>query len=90
LGWSIRSSSGWAKYKRSTFPELVQGSVFLQIFSSDLTSHPIVSPLSGTVVEVNAAALEDPNKTLEDPYGTGWLVRLTPTRLDEEMQLLDL
>ena len=70
--------------------ELVQGSVFLQIFSSDLTSHPIVSPLTGTVIEVNAAALEDPNKALEDPYESGWLVRLTPTRFDEEMKSLDL
>ncbi len=70
--------------------ELRQGSVYLKIFSSDLTAHPIMSPLTGTVIEVNQQVLADPNKALEDPYGEGWLVRLRPTRFDEEIALLGL
>ena len=70
--------------------ELRQGSAYLKIFSSDLTSHPIMSPLTGIVMEVNQRVLADPNKALEDPYGDGWLVRLKPTRFDEEISLLGL
>ena len=69
--------------------ELARGSVYLKVFSSDLTSHPVVSPLSGTVVDVNRAALTDPNAALEDPYHTGWLIRLKPSRLEEEMRPSD-
>jgi len=46
--------------------ELRQGSVYLQIFSSDLRSHSIISPLSGTVVDVNENVLKDPETALQD------------------------
>lgn len=68
--------------------ELRLGGVYLKIFSSDLTLHPITSPLTGIVIEVNQQVLSDPNHALEDPYGNGWLVRLKPTRFDEEVDLL--
>jgi glycine cleavage system H protein len=34
----------------------------------------VYSPVSGTVVEKNAAAESNPQIVNEDPYGTGWLV----------------
>ncbi len=70
--------------------EIRQGSVYLKIFSSDLTSHTILSPLTGTVVEVNHRVAENPNAALEDPYGDGWLIRIKPSRLKEELKLLGL
>lgn len=36
----------------------------------------LIAPLSGTVVEVNAAVVDDPATVNEDPYGAGWLVRV--------------
>ena len=36
----------------------------------------LVAPLSGTVLEVNAAVLEEPARVNDDPYGAGWLVRI--------------
>lgn len=70
--------------------EVRQGSVYLKIFATDLTAHTILSPLTGTVVEVNDRVSEDPNATLEDPYGDGWLIRIKPARLEEELKLLGL
>ena len=36
----------------------------------------VVAPLSGEVLEVNAALEDAPEKINEDPYGEGWLVRV--------------
>jgi|SRR5437763_1539248 len=36
----------------------------------------VVAPLSGEIVEVNAALSENPALINEDPYGEGWLVRV--------------
>ena len=36
----------------------------------------IYAPVSGTIVEVNAAVEEDQTKVNRDPYGEGWLVKL--------------
>jgi glycine cleavage system H protein len=70
--------------------EVRQGGVYLQIFSSDLRSHTVLSPLSGTVVAVNEKVLNDPECILQDPYGEGWLIRLKPSRFDTEIKTLGL
>ena len=67
-----------------------QGSVYLQFFSTDLRSHTVLSPLSGTVIAVNEKITETPSAILEDPYGEGWLVRLKPSRLEVELKELGL
>ena len=36
----------------------------------------LFSPVTGTVVEVNQAAIDDPALVSSDPYGAGWLVRV--------------
>jgi CheY-like chemotaxis protein/glycine cleavage system H lipoate-binding protein len=70
--------------------KLRQGSVYIQIFSTDLRSHAVLSPLSGTVLEINQRILNEPTAALEDPYGDGWLVRLKPSKLDYEIKQLGL
>lgn len=45
----------------------------------------IYSPVSGKVVEVNAAVIEDPALIQEDPMEEGWLIRIEASDdLDEE------
>lgn len=45
----------------------------------------IYSPVSGTVIEINSAALEDSSLIMEDPYEEGWLIRLEASEnLDDE------
>jgi glycine cleavage system H lipoate-binding protein len=36
----------------------------------------LVSPIEGTVVDVNREALTDPAVTRNDPYGNGWLLKV--------------
>ncbi len=44
-----------------------------EIESTKATS-PVVSPVSGTVIEVNEDLADSPEIINEDPYGNGWLV----------------
>lgn len=70
--------------------KLRQGGAYLQIFSADLREHKIMSPLSGTVVEVNERVTDNPMLLLDDPYGDGWLVRLKPSNFEFEIKELGL
>lgn len=67
---------------------LRQGSVYFQVFSADLRSQSLLSPISGTVIEVNELVRDNPNKALEDPYDSGWLIKLEPENFDEEVKLI--
>ena len=69
---------------------LRQGAVCLQIFTTDLNCHTVWSPLSGEVVEVNQRLLDDPATALQDPYGEGWLLRITPSNFEAEREVLGL
>lgn len=47
---------------------------------------PVLSPLSGVLVADNRTRFgEDMAIANRDPYGEGWLVRVQPTRADEEV-----
>jgi glycine cleavage system H lipoate-binding protein len=70
--------------------ELRQGGVYLQLFSADLRSHVVLSPLSGTVIGVNEDVRNNPEIIKSDPYDSGWLVRLKPTRFEQEIKELGL
>jgi len=37
------------------------------------------SPVTGTVVEVNEALLNNPEKINSDPYGEGWIAKVKPS-----------
>jgi glycine cleavage system H lipoate-binding protein len=39
----------------------------------------LLSPVRGEVAEVNAAALANPSMVQNDPYGSGWLLKVRPT-----------
>jgi glycine cleavage system H protein len=49
----------------------------------------LISPLTGEVVEVNAAVVEAPETINEDPYGEGWLVKIRLSDPGEVDDLLD-
>jgi len=47
------------------------------------------TPVSGTVIEVNARLLSRPQTANEDPYGLGWVVKIRATgNVDEELSRL--
>jgi glycine cleavage system H protein len=58
-----------------------------EIESTKATS-PVVSPVSGTVVEVNEDLADSPEIINDDPYGNGWLVVVEmsdPSEVDDLM-----
>ena len=49
----------------------------------------VVAPLSGEVLEVNAAVVDAPETVNDDPYGDGWLIRIRLADAGEVDSLLD-
>ena len=43
----------------------------------DLAVEPVVCPVSGTVAYVNRSASDDPGVINSDPYGEGWIMKMT-------------
>jgi glycine cleavage system H protein len=49
----------------------------------------VIAPLSGEVLEVNAAVVDAPETVNDDPYGAGWLIRVRLSDPSEVESLLD-
>jgi glycine cleavage system H protein len=47
----------------------------------------LYAPVSGTVIEVNTALMEDPGALNDDPMNDGWLIRI---EMDSEKELANL
>lgn len=58
--------------------EVTAGAVIGEIESTKSVSE-LYSPVTGTVVEVNDAVVDDPAVVNADPYGAGWLLRVEVT-----------
>ncbi|MGA2333989.1 MAG: glycine cleavage system protein H [Terriglobales bacterium] len=50
-----------------------QGQKMCTLYRDDVAVD-MVSPIEGTVAEINQALMSDPKLALRDPYGEGWLV----------------
>jgi glycine cleavage system H protein len=67
--------------------EIDADSELSEVESTKATS-PVVSPVSGTVAEINEDLADSPEIINEDPYGNGWLVVLEmsdPSELNDLM-----
>ena len=49
----------------------------------------VYSPVAGNIAEVNVALDDSPELVNSDPYGEGWLFRLTPASPRDLEELLD-
>lgn len=58
--------------------EIAAGAVVGEVESTKSVSE-LFSPVSGTVVEVNQEAVDEPSVVNSDPYGSGWLFRVEVT-----------
>lgn len=54
---------------------------------SEEAASPIEAPISGEVIEVNAEAMENPDLVNNEPYASGWLLRI---RIEDPRELEDL
>ncbi len=68
--------------------ELVQGSSCATITAADGLEHGVLGPVTGRVVEVNAAVAESPAGVERDPYFEGWLYRVLPSELQYDLHHL--
>ncbi|MGI9610285.1 MAG: glycine cleavage system protein GcvH [Acidimicrobiia bacterium] len=64
------------------------GESFSEVESTKSVSD-IYSPVSGTIVEVNAELGDAPERLNEDPYGEGWLCAIELSDVTELDNLLD-
>gem|GEM_PF-147590 len=56
--------------------------------SSSIWMEEVCSPVSGKVIELNPLEISKINIVNEDPFDTGWLVRIVPSRLSAELKEL--
>jgi glycine cleavage system H protein len=68
--------------------EVKAGEPFGEVESTKSVSD-IYSPVSGAVIERNAALVEAPETVNEDPYGEGWMVLIEPSDPSELDGLMD-
>lgn len=61
----------------------------LGVLESVKAASDFYAPISGVVVAVNETVSENPALLNSDPYGAGWLVKITPNDLSEMDDLLD-
>lgn len=48
------------------------------VIESVKAASDLYAPVAGTVTEVNDAVVDDPNQVSEDPFGSGWMIKITP------------
>ena len=68
--------------------KVAAGDSFSEVESTKSVSD-IYAPVTGVVIEVNAALDDDPAAVNSDPYGNGWLCVIELSSPDELDQLLD-
>jgi glycine cleavage system H protein len=93
-----RATIGITDYAQETLGDIVYidtpevesvveaGTELTQIESTKATS-PVISPVSGTIVEFNEDLSETPEIINDDPYGKGWIAVI---EIEDEGQLNDL
>lgn len=69
---------------------LEQGIPCAVAISLDGSSHGIMCPMSGKVLETNEDALSTPSLVEKDPYFRGWLYRILPSDPESNLQWLSL
>jgi glycine cleavage system H protein len=66
--------------------KVTQGESF-GVIESVKAASDLYSPVSGTVIEVNTALIDDPSVLNDDPMNEGWLLRI---EMDTEKELANL
>ena len=77
--------------KLEVFPqaeEVIQGKCCAQFITEDGLVNMFWSPLSGKIEAYNDELIENIDMINTDPYDRGWIFRLTPTNLEEELKHL--
>jgi glycine cleavage system H protein len=68
--------------------EIIAGESFGEVEAVKTVSE-LFAPISGTICAVNRDLEDFPDKVNADPYGGGWLIKVTPSNLDEKDKLMN-
>lgn len=68
--------------------ELKSGDIFGTVEAVKTVSD-LFLPVSGTITEVNPGLESNPEAVNSDPYGDGWMVKMTINNADETASLMD-
>lgn len=61
----------------------------LAVVESVKAASDVYAPFAVTVEEVNESLADEPEKINADPYGEGWIARLTPSSIGDLDELMD-
>ncbi|MFZ4404103.1 MAG: glycine cleavage system protein H [Pseudobdellovibrionaceae bacterium] len=64
--------------------EKVEAEVACGTIETDDGPLDIYSPVTGTVLEINTAVIDEPRLIQEDPYEEGWLIRIEASEESED------
>ena len=67
--------------------EITAGDPFGEIEAVKTVSE-LFAPISGKVTAVNDSLDESPERVNSDPYGDGWLVKISPSNMEEKDELM--
>jgi CheY-like chemotaxis protein/glycine cleavage system H lipoate-binding protein len=70
--------------------DVLQGIPCAEMTSPDGSTHQIMCPLSGRILEVNAQAQSNPSLVEKDPYFRGWLYQILPSNPASDLHWLSL
>lgn len=68
--------------------EINLGDAFGEIEAVKTVSE-LFAPISGTIIEVNEALDDSPEKVNSDPFDEGWLIKVTPSNPEEKDELMN-
>jgi glycine cleavage system H protein len=60
----------------------------MAVVESVKAASDVYAPIGGSIVAVNEALADDPEKINSDPYGDGWIVRIQPSEAIDESTLM--
>lgn len=60
----------------------------MAVVESVKAASDVYAPISGSIVAVNEALADEPEKINSDPYGDGWIVRVQPSDAIDESALM--
>jgi glycine cleavage system H protein len=60
----------------------------MAVVESVKAASDVYAPIGGSIVAVNGALADDPEKINSDPYGDGWIVRVQPSETIDESTLM--
>ena len=67
----------------------VEAEAAVAVVESVKAASDIYAPVAGTIADANADLGDEPELVNTDPYGKGWLFKMTPVDATEIEQLLD-